>query len=513
MKKRLFWGTLAAAATLVLGLAPFMSTRATTSSVLDYANSIGALNGADTANFVVAATSDGGYIVGGQAAKCIKIDKTKIGATTDDENMDVPLWERYPDAVENADMMECMATYKVSTDDAAVIGQVAPGPGCYWQSRNEDNYYLDYKYYVSSCVDYIAKFRQDGIKEWQINIDDETIPAAIRETADGYRMITQGGVLYVIGRDGEIKDSKIFGFYIKLAKILEDGSFVAANNNDSEVKLYNSEAVAVRNLQDDSDVELFFNVNDRLSAYNNNIFDGSEDYFWMYGRKNDSNDVAVYRISNDMTKIEQITDFSSSTTSQPYIIAVDVNGGALVDEKCIKEMADDDADYDYVDCKLNEYGADGKITRSLSPDKFLNGFDSDWYEFANYNALIGYNNAQNSGTVVVYYLNDDFEVISEHQLGADERIFGYTQLNDGSVVFAGLSKQSTEYYKVDGGTNGIQMRFVFAAEENGDDDTGGETSDGVKNPRTLDDVEIFIFGGAIILSGIALLWRRTMARR
>lgn len=37
---------------------------------LDYAKSVGSIGGADTINWAVEATSDGGYVVGGQTVGC-----------------------------------------------------------------------------------------------------------------------------------------------------------------------------------------------------------------------------------------------------------------------------------------------------------------------------------------------------------------------------------------------------------------------------------------------------------
>ncbi len=70
MKKRL---NLVCATLLAIVVAMVSLTKASAvDNVLDYANSIGALNGAATLNRVVEATSNGGYIVGGQTAACME---------------------------------------------------------------------------------------------------------------------------------------------------------------------------------------------------------------------------------------------------------------------------------------------------------------------------------------------------------------------------------------------------------------------------------------------------------
>ena len=66
--KRVLTGTFALLVATLLSTANVFAR----DNVLDYANSIGQVSDGDTMNRVVEATSDGGYIVGGQAAVCIK---------------------------------------------------------------------------------------------------------------------------------------------------------------------------------------------------------------------------------------------------------------------------------------------------------------------------------------------------------------------------------------------------------------------------------------------------------
>ena len=64
--KRLVFGL---GASLAVGL---LSTTGVFASSLDYAKSVGQVDMADTGNFVIEATSDGGYVVGGQTVQCFK---------------------------------------------------------------------------------------------------------------------------------------------------------------------------------------------------------------------------------------------------------------------------------------------------------------------------------------------------------------------------------------------------------------------------------------------------------
>ncbi|MDO4219895.1 MAG: hypothetical protein Q4D22_01555 [Candidatus Saccharibacteria bacterium] len=70
MKKRAILGVSALLAVAVLPVANVFAA----DSALDYANSIGQIENGDTINRVVEATSDGGYIVGGQTVGCIKYE-------------------------------------------------------------------------------------------------------------------------------------------------------------------------------------------------------------------------------------------------------------------------------------------------------------------------------------------------------------------------------------------------------------------------------------------------------
>ena len=65
---------------LSAAILPFGGASAT--SVVDYEKSIGQVDGADTVNWVVEATDDGGYVVGGQTILCYKVNPELMPAVS-----------------------------------------------------------------------------------------------------------------------------------------------------------------------------------------------------------------------------------------------------------------------------------------------------------------------------------------------------------------------------------------------------------------------------------------------
>lgn len=59
-------------ASAVLSAGVLAASSAFAVDLLDYANSVGQVDEADTVNWVIGATSDGGYVAGGQTVQCFK---------------------------------------------------------------------------------------------------------------------------------------------------------------------------------------------------------------------------------------------------------------------------------------------------------------------------------------------------------------------------------------------------------------------------------------------------------
>lgn len=114
---------------------------------------------------------------------------------------------------------------------------------------------------------------------------------------------------------------------------------------------------------------------------------------------------------------------------------------------------------------------------------------------------------ESDGTLVRFAR--DLNIVLKHTLSENETLNDVAPLNDGSVVGVGVSTGTTDNYEVDTNANGVYLRLDAPAEQ----PAAPSTPDNVKNPGTLDAIQIFAgLGGVILLAG-AIASRKLMTRR
>ena len=505
MKKRAILGVSALLAAAVMPVANVFAA----DSSLDYANSIGSLEGSDTINYVVEATSDGGYIVGGQAAKCIRFDWSKVPKVTDYDKMtdgsNVPIWEEYPEAAEIVGMSECQDSVEKgsgskSLDAEALIGRRScdnyyggqregTSSGAKLEDEETETEEPDYEYYVS-CIDYAAKFKKDGEKEWQTTIKDTTRPVAVGETTRDYRMITEAGYLYTFDKDGEEGLSTNFDPWNESysAEFLDDGSFVTRSYYYNGIALFNKNAQYVRTAEVDGDEDVNLYEIEAISS----------DALYVVGEYRDEQNIyhtATFRLSSDLTESERITDYTNSDNEMtPWVIAANDDGNYILEEHCVWNSES----HMMTGCEISIRDKNDEVVKEISSEELAEKYDGA--QFIDFNLMF------NRGTNTVYLLDDNYDVIAEHKLSEGEEPHDFATLNDGSIVLVGASDTSNDNYEVEGSQNGIQLRIVKAKTE-------GDSTDQPSNPGTLDNVHIFAIGGVVVLAGSALLTKKMLGRR
>ena len=217
-------------ASAVLSAGVLAASSAFAVDLLDYANSVGQVDEADTVNWVIGATSDGGYVAGGQTVQCFKQanmietfssygGRGGSGDYADAVSMSecVEYFEEYPDAVW-WNKEESLVS-QICGHSGGSVEMFAAGRGA------AEGYY----YY--SCVDYITKIKQNGDKEWLTTLDTGEMPVAVGETNGDYRLITERGEVYTVnksdGADGIVGSISSNYSYFDDAIVNKDGTTIA----------------------------------------------------------------------------------------------------------------------------------------------------------------------------------------------------------------------------------------------------------------------------------------------
>ena len=240
-------------ASAVLSAGVLAASSAFAVDLLDYANSVGQVDEADTVNWVIGATSDGGYVAGGQTVQCFKQanmietfssygGRGGSGDYADAVSMSecVEYFEEYPDAVW-WNKEESLVS-QICGHSGGSVEMFAAGRGA------AEGYY----YY--SCVDYITKIKQNGDKEWLTTLDTGEMPVAVGETNGDYRLITERGEVYTVnksdGADGIVGSISSNYSYFDDAIVNKDGTTIADSRWDGGVTLYAANGSVVRRMRD-----------------------------------------------------------------------------------------------------------------------------------------------------------------------------------------------------------------------------------------------------------------------
>lgn len=491
--KRVLLGTIAVLTAAVL---PFSGAFAK-DNPLDYANSIGQLDEADTTNLVVETTSDGGYVVGGRAISCIKrsVGDNSMQGTGDDYEV-IPTEECFEFSVAGFeyDSKKPLAPFMI--DMCEMFGRKG-----YQSPYRKD----------LVCKSYIAKFKKDGTREWLTAIDDDNRPVAVGEIASGYRLLVDGGIVYTVSKNGEYLGS--MELYdeptaIDAGKFDKDGSLFVVDY--SGISKYNQSGELIAQLPADDDSATTweeFYIGDKLMRHR--LAMNGDIYMDYCTGSTDSDDglCGIAKISKDLKTVTPIVvdDFEKGEVSS--VVSSDSNGNILVISVVYDTEVDEDGDIVYSnphDSKLVVYDKDGNKLSEMNMDEdMFNGFFGGPIPIDVMPGFVLYSPAVNR----IIKLNTNLEPAIDFELNDGEVANNSAILDDGSIVLVGDSTSSTDHYDVEGARNGIQIRL---------DAKGGEpepTGDGTVNPSTLDNIQIIvaISGTALLLGGVAS--RKFIVRR
>lgn len=467
---------------------------------LDYAKSVGSIGGADTINWVVEATSDGGYVVGGQTMGCYRHEDGVALASAHADNDDGELveWSKCEEYYSNMPMstFEAKGKRNISIMDicAGDDGPFRGNPGVEGKvkaAEDEDDYW-----YNAVCIDYIAKFQKDGTKEWLTLVNDNSRPIAVKETSSEYRMVVKNSTVYSFAKTGTkgLSNQLENNPYIGDAAINGDGSVVVAGDNG--LCYYDENLDFVRCAGQNND-----NKEYSAPSLGGGIIKVEDDYLLVERAPNDNGgyDVSVVKVSDDLKTITPILDVGDG-----FMGILFSNGGgdfATVNCEGLTDQLSSADDSDANKCSMATYDKDGEKVAEKNMDDL--GIDSISVAFPKDFVII-----QDDGKLV--RIDRNLNITFEHTLDENETLNDVAPLNDNSVVGVGVSTGTTDNYEVDTSANGVYLRLDAPESEK---ETPAEGGNNVKNPGTLDAIQLFVGLGGIVLLVGAIAGRKLVARR
>ena len=552
MKKRAIFGV--GVASLAVGL---LSASGAFASSLDYAMSVGQVEMGDTVNYVIEATSDGGYIAGGQTIQCFKI--MNGGGALYDRYESGGGWIRNRVEGEVVPMADCeeyysmyggpksagneLKSYRKKVDSPAPVAIKAAdrdddGMGlnfydyCEFPYRGENdeksaknvgyrsNGVLsaitataptmrlaeldpDADYYTYTCVDYAAKFKQDGTKEWLTTIRNGDIPVAVGETASDYRLLTNRGMLYTFaktnGDEGLTASTGVPS--AEDAIINPNGTTVVVSEGD--IVLLGSNGAVTKELEEvDTDTE-WSNYLAR-SSYSKPLVRTSDGFIIVKeeekktGVDDDGHDVweygaSIVKVSTDLGTTTPLLTFDEDDLEildgPIEVLTADNDGNYAL----LAPIYDEDSDqtvYFVVSVDKDGNAIAGTTLEELVGDAESSSQDQEMPLFVDNFTLVDTNGQK------LVRLTTELTEIDNYPLADGEMIYDAVSLTDGSLAAVGRSSTSTDNYTVDGNMNGTYLRLT------------AKTSGGTANPQTGDDINAALIGGvvvAIVLSGSAII--------
>ena len=553
--KRVYLGV---GASLAVGL---LSASGAFASSLDYAMSVGQVEMGDTVNYVIEATSDGGYIAGGQTIQCFKIEYggggIRGGAKAIDwvgssnegwinrwvEGEVVPMadCEEYyanapqPKGGEEAELKSYrqkvdapISTLKAADRDGEPTvnfydycerphrgGGLADAEGVSYMGGNGAISAImatapvmrlteldSDAYYTYTCVDYAAKFKQDGTKEWLQTIRNGDMPVAVGETNSDYRLLTRYGMLYTFAKtNGEEGISTATGVWDVDDAIINQNGTTVVTTNDDIVLLGANGSVTKEMPEVDNDTEWssYYPTGSEVSKPLVRTDDGfivmkySEK---KTGEDEDGNDiweetVSIVKVSNDLSNVETLLEIDGEEMSaigwNLEVVSADQDGNIAM----IVPIRDEDTGRStayLVTMDQNGNGIAAKPVEEIIGDT-SNPVD-ELPLFVDNLTLV-----DTFGQKLIR-LTPELEEIDNYPLVDGEMIYDATPLTDGSLAAVGRSSTSTDNYTVDGAMNGTYLRLAAAK------------ASGTSNPQTADDVNILAISGAmatLVAAGVAML--------
>ncbi len=526
-------------ASLIVGL---LSATGAFASSLDYAKSIGQIDMGDTVNYVVEATSDGGYVAGGQTIQCFKggngsqattesfVGGLKPALLSNNRYISGNIGEVVP-------MSECEEAYANSSApnpsksvnaengnkvDAPIVRQSASirlaeieGPHFTIDDFCESDSpksgldvsailgpvsvrLADYDpgaAYNVRCVDYIAKFKQDGAQEWLNVILDSSKPVAVGETSSDYRLLTRRGSLYTFTKaDGaENLASQIETSYVYDAIINNDGTTTTYDSNNG-VAVYAPSGSLKKSLGDSTATTNDDYYANSMSIAKPLVRTGDSIIVFDYHEEKDDDDnwsgsTIIMKVSNDLNTVTPIMIISNEDVDEAgiddiQILSADQNGNVLILLDVYDETTDEDSYY------LASINKEGDLIEIKEVDEVAS-LSQTTRVFDDFTIF----DAENKK---IMRLAPNLEVTDSIATAEGEVINDMVLLKDNSLAGVGRSTASTDNYTVDGNMNGIHIRLAAKGGSNG----------GTVNPNTDDNSAIFAISGSvavIVIAGVAAL--------
>ena len=478
---------------------------------LDYANSIGQVKNGDTINRVVEATSDGGYVVGGQTVACMRQELLMVRierdpnmtfeSLDDDDDLDAEPEIEYVSIEECLEYFENQHSSKgvaaLWSTDFSCAGDIATLPEVSSLSDDDEK---EYEYWVE-CVDYIAKFKKDGTREWLTPVEGDRTPLAVGESPNDFRLFVEGGDMYTVSKSGDnasmISVAVPSNEHLRASKIDRDGSLYVSYG-DFLCK-YGVDGVQIICIPAEDDIDkAYWNDAAGFIVMNGDIYM----YYSYYG---ENEEWGVVKISKDLLTVTKLISTTGNDDVEYYVISGDAEGNVLVMKEyqdTIEATADDDEEEAAVLLSLN---SDGEILA----EKSINDIEVRSLFFGDAMFMPGYVLYDKVSKSIIKF-NKYLEVELKHDLSDGEEIAGSVVLDDGSIILVGGSTSSNSNYNVAGNMNGIQIRLDAAGV---DDDEPVIDGGNVVNPSTIDNIRCYAGAGLVVIAGAALLKNKVLFRR
>jgi len=500
--KRFTFGIVATLSTIVLPLSGFASA----ASSVDYEKSVGQVDGADTINWVIEATSDGGYVVGGQTLVCYKEMMAEDNGLSGKSGQ---LSVYAPERVSVDKCIEYQKEHQFSSLDQVSFGDAVNNsylaylcgfhqglalnsfgtPSTDGTLAEDDGYY-----YYGQCIDYIAKFKNNGAKEWLTTVDSGVRPIAVQKIGDDYRMLLKDGDVRIFSGNGtERIGFKNVGDYYYMAHFNEDGSFIAVSGNTGKLSYYDSEGEFVRDFGGSWSTGSVFPTESGyvISEMTHEFVDNKD----VYGIK-------IYDVSKDLGS-GNMRELDYQGSGEVKLVTVS-KGGAII----IAVDEDNNRGFD----KLIAFDKDGKKIGELdgyseTDNKYLTGYKD-------FTIGITSERIEQDDQIVpivkLIKLGEDLTVKYEYNGSGSEFIADVAELVDESLAGVGLAVKGSSKMPVTGDANGGYLRLVAKQQAN---PTPTPSERPVDNPKTWDAVDTVATIGGIALLGFGVFLRKNLSRR
>lgn len=494
---------------------------------LDYAKSLGQVDMGDTVNYVIEATSDGGYVAGGQTIQCFKIVYDERGGRAtdgswllehgevapmeecfeymsqeapsrgdaDDESYTINFYDYCENPREHINVYNGNAIGGRSDVSLSVAEPEAP------VVRLAD--YDDSAYYGFSCVDYIAKFKQDGTKEWLSTIKDNNIPVAVGETNSDYRLLTQRGTLYTFAKTSgdEGLSSQFDVDVINDAIINKNGTTTVAIDGTFGLIGANGQVSKILENHSSEDGVDFYGGELAETEVSKPLVRSDDGFITVHlvqerhvdeetGDVSYTGTYSIVEISTDLNTVTPIVESSMEEILESgeamVPMSADQDGNIVV---LVEDIEGGSAPY------IASVNKDGEVVATKTLDEFFGTIDEN--EPENLPLVLDNFIVVNPADKSLMHFSPQLEVTNTYNLSEGEMVYDAVSLTDGSTAAVGRASASTDNYTVDGGMNGTYLRIITA-----------KASGNGANPNTDDEVAAYLVGGGIIVTiatGVALL--------